>query len=276
MVSVGSVIARRQLGRELRAFREATGRTREDVSNRNAGIASLAKLARIEQGLVSIRPGDVREMCLLYGVDPETTERLVEMARGTKHEEWWESQDAKAPRWFGMYLSLESVAEIIHVYEPTLIHGLFQTPEYSRQVEVRTSCEPEPPVDAYVSTRRRRQEQVFGREDPLRIELVLGEAALRVRCPDPAVMPAQVAHLRSLATRPEIDVRVVPQSEGLNPGAYGKFTLLDFPQRKDPPVVYIETYEAARYPERPEQVARFRRRFQSLRAAAVPLEEFEL
>ena len=241
MVGVGSVIARRQLGRELRAFREATGRTREDVTNRHAGIASLAKLARIEQGLVSIRPGDVREMCLLYGVDPETTERLVEMARGTKHEEWWESQDAMAPRWFGMYLSLEDVADHIQAYEPTLVHGLFQTPRYSRQVELTTVPEPGPQVEAYVSTRMKRQQKIFGREKPLRIDLVLGEAALRVECEDPTVMPAQITHLRALAARPEIDVRIIPLRNGLHPGAYGKFTVMDFPERKDPAVVYVET-----------------------------------
>lgn len=179
MATVGSVVARRQLGRELRGLREATGRTREDVANLSTGIASLAKLARIEQGLTSIRPGDVRELCLLYEAGPETAERLVEMARGTRHEEWWESQDAKAPRWFGMYLALEEVASHIQAFEPTLVHGLFQIPEYSRQIEITTAPSPGPEVDAYTALRMRRQEQIFSRATPLRIDLVLGEMSVR-------------------------------------------------------------------------------------------------
>jgi transcriptional regulator with XRE-family HTH domain len=281
MATVGSVVARRQLGRELRALREASGRTREDVSNLSTGIASLAKLARIEHGLTSIRPGDVRELCLLYGVPEETTERLVEMARGTRHEEWWESQDTKAPRWFGMYLALEEVASRLQAFEPTLIHGLFQTPEYSRQIEISTAPTPGREAeahiaDAHTALRMRRQERVFTRETPLRIELVLGEAPVRAVPGSQAVLDAQLAHLRTLAARPEIDVRVVPQGRSNHPGAYGQFTIMDFPQEKDPSVVYVETYEAARYPEKPDQVARFRNRFEALRAVAVPLEEFEL
>jgi transcriptional regulator with XRE-family HTH domain len=276
MATVGSVVARRQLGRELRALREASGRTREDVSNLSTGIASLAKLARIEHGLTSIRPGDVRELCLLYGVPQETTERLVEMARGTRAEEWWESQDNKTPRWFGMYLALEEVASRLQAFEPTLIHGLFQTPEYARQIEVTTAPTPVPAADAYTALRMRRQERVFSRKTPLRIELVLGEASVRAVPGSQAVLDAQLAHLRTLASRPEIDVRVVPLKRSLHPGIHGRFTIMDFPQEKDPSVVYVETYEAARYPERPDQVARFRSRFEALRAVGVPLEEFEL
>jgi transcriptional regulator with XRE-family HTH domain len=274
MRTVGSVVARRQLGRELRTLREKFGRTREDVGA--MGIASLAKLARIEQGQTSIRPGDARELCLLYGADEDTTERMVEMARGTRATEWWESQNTKTPRWFGMYLSLEEVAQTIHVYEPALVHGLLQTKEYAKAVGHAIALDPDLLTDGYLNTRLLRQEKIFSREEPLCIDLVLGEAALRVECEDPTVMTAQVEHLRSLVARPEIDVRVVPQARGLHPGVYGQFTILDFAEGEDPTVVYIETYEAARYPEIPDQVARFRRRFQTLRATAVPLEEFEL
>ena len=268
MTTVGSVVARRQLGRELRALREASGRTREDVAVLCVGVASLAKLARIEHGRTSIRPGDVQALCLLYGVPPETIAGLVELARGTRIEEWWESQDAKAPRWFGMYLSLEQVASRVQIYQPCLIHGLFQTPEYARQVETTTAPHPVPDVDAYVAQRLRRQQNVFARVEPLRIELVLGEVALRAVPGSRAVMDAQIAHLRGLAARPEIEVRVVPLAATLHPGTNGTFTIMDFPQEKDPSVVYVETYDAARYPEKPEQVARFRARFEALRAVA--------
>jgi hypothetical protein len=133
-----------------------------------------------------------------------------------------------------------------------------------------------PAADAYTAFRMRRQERVFSRKTPLRIELVLGEASVRAVPGSQAVLDAQLTHLRTLAARPEIDVRVVPQGRGIHPCVHGKFTIMDFPQEKDPSVVYVETYEAARYPEKPDQVARFRARFETLRAVAVPLEEFEL
>jgi transcriptional regulator with XRE-family HTH domain len=276
MVSTGSVVARRQLGRELRGLREASGRTREDVTGPHLGIASLAKLSRIERGQIAVRPGDVRELCSLYGADAESTERLVELARGTKAEEWWEPFGIRAPRWFAMYLSLEQVAERIQTFEPVLIHGLFQTRMYAQEVETKTASEPDAPIDTYVATRLRRQEKILRRPRPPRIELILGETALRVECENPAIMPMQLAHLRQLATWESIDVRVLPLRKSLNVGAHGKFSILDFPDAQDPPTVYLEQYGSARYPEDPAQVASFRRRFDVLRDLSVPIEELDL
>lgn len=54
---------------------------------------------------------------------------------------------------------------------------------------------------------------------------------------------------------------------------WGECRVLTFPDADDPPVAYVETYEAARYPEAPAQVARFRRRFDQLWALGVPIEE---
>jgi hypothetical protein len=49
--------------------------------------------------------------------------------------------------------------------------------------------------------------------------------------------------------------------------------VLQFDDPADPAVAYVETYEGARYPEAPAQVARYRQRFQRIWALAVPLEE---
>ena len=77
----GSLVVRRQLGRELRSWRERARRTLDDVAA--ARIASVSKVQRIEHGRTSVRPGDVRELCRLYGVEDETTDTLAEMARAT-------------------------------------------------------------------------------------------------------------------------------------------------------------------------------------------------
>jgi len=37
----------------------------------------VSKVQRIERGRTSVRPGDVRELCRLYGVGPDTTDSLV-------------------------------------------------------------------------------------------------------------------------------------------------------------------------------------------------------
>ncbi|MBI1757760.1 MAG: helix-turn-helix domain-containing protein [Actinobacteria bacterium] len=273
MSAVGSIVVRRQLGRELRALRERTRRTRDDVAA--ASIASVAKMARIEAGQTPVRPGDVRELCRLYGVDAETTDNLAVMAQATKEPSWWEEVDAKAPRWFGLYLNLEAVASELHVFEPSLVHGLFQTADYARAIARRVIPDAsETAIEGNVVLRLARQRSAFDRPDPLRVTAVLGEPALALSVGSPALRASQMAALRERAALAHVEVRVLPLAAGPHPGYLGQFSILDFANPDDPPVAYVETYDAARYPEVPAHVARYRRRFAAVHEMSVPLEEW--
>lgn len=273
MSTAGSVVVRRQLGRELRALRERTRRTRDDVAA--AAIVSVAKLARIEAGQTSVRPGDVRELCRLYEADEETTDRLAAMAHATREPLWWEEADVRAPRWFAMYLNLESIASGLSVFHPSLVHGLFQTAEYARKIEqALTPNAAEATIDRYVTARMARQRSVFGRPNPLQVHVVLDEPALTRPVGPPELMATQLAVLRERAALPHVNVRVLPLSAGAHPGLMGSFSVLDFDNPDDPPVAYVETYDAARYPENPQRVATFRIRFELLTALSIPLEEW--
>ena len=55
-----------------------------------AGLASRAKLWRIESGKTAIKIGDVRALCWLYKVDQATTDALAKLAQGTSGKGWWE------------------------------------------------------------------------------------------------------------------------------------------------------------------------------------------
>jgi transcriptional regulator with XRE-family HTH domain len=270
---VGSIVVRRQLGRELRTWRERAQRTLDDVAT--ARIASVSQVHRIEHGRTSVRPGDVRELCRLYGVSNDTTETLAEMARATRDPDWWERHDTSAPAWFALYLRLEAVASDLDAFEPTLIHGLFQTARYARQVEKLTTLDTDDTlVDRYVTTRLERQQRIAERVEPLRIRLVLGEAALLADVGERDIQADQHRRLRQHARAAHIDVRVLSLTALLHPGAYGAFSVLRFSDPDDPPVAYVETYEATRYPESRAQVTRYRRRFERIWALAVPIEEY--
>jgi transcriptional regulator with XRE-family HTH domain len=273
MTEGGSIVVRRQLGRELRAWRERARRTLDDVAT--AQIASVSKVHRIEHGRTSVRPGDVRELCRLYGVAEDAVESLVDLARGTRDPDWWERLDGAAPVWFELYLRLELVASAVCIFQPMLIHGLLQTEAYAR--EVQRAGEPIPDVEQverYVATRLARQRRVFERDRPLRLRVALGETALLTRVGPEQVMAAQREHLRWCAEQPHVDLRVLPFTAGAHPGHLGAFSVLEFPDPDDPPVAYVEMYDAARYPEAPTQVKRYRQRFERIWALGVPMEEW--
>ena len=226
MTEAGSIVVRRQLGRELRTWRERSRRTLDDVAA--AQVASVSKVQRIEHGRTSVRPGDVRELCRLYGVNDETTQALADMARATRDPDWWE----------------------------------------------RLADPDEDLVERYVSTRMLRQQNLFERADPIRLRIVLGEGALLTQVGSEELMAEQRTHLAAVSGRGHADVRVLQFAVGLHSGLRGSFSVLSFPEPDDPPVVYVETYEAARYPEAPAQVTRYRRPFEQLWALATPIEEY--
>jgi transcriptional regulator with XRE-family HTH domain len=273
MPAWGSTVVRRQLGRRLRSLRESAGKTREDVAV--AQICSRAKLEKAEHGRIMIRPGDVRELCHFYEVDPRTTEVLAQLAYGTKDPDWWERYSATMRPDFGLYVGLEAAASALHGYEPEVIHGLLQTPDYARAVELATRLDATTAViERNVELRMERQRTVLGAPSTLRLEVVLGECALR-RAVEPAgVLPAQIQHLHRVARRDHVDIRVLPLMAGQVPAMLGAFSVLDFTDPADPPVAYVETYGGAHYPEEPAQVEQYRRRFAVVRERSVPIQEY--
>ena len=273
MTEAGSIVVRRQLGRELRTWRERSRRTLDDVAA--AQVASVSKVQRIEHGRTSVRPGDVRELCRLYGVNDETTQALADMARATRDPDWWERHDTSAPSWFALYLNLEAVASELCAFQPVPIHGLLQTEAYARAIE--QAWEPAPPaelVERYVATRMVRQQRTFDRAAPLRMRLILGETALLTAVGSEQIMSDQLRQLRTLSRRDHISLRVLPFAAGVHPGLRGAFSIMTFAEPDDPPVAYVETYDAAHYPEAPTQVARYRHRFERIWALSVSIEEW--
>jgi transcriptional regulator with XRE-family HTH domain len=269
----GSVAARRQVGRSLRLLREAARKTRADVAA--ARICSRSKLEHIEHGMVSIRPGDVRELCLCYGADAETTEALAALAYGTSQPGWWEQHSAATPPWFRLYLGLEAVAREIRTYEPEVVPGFFQTPAYARAVERATLLgASDTTVARNVQLRQDRQRNTVARPRPLRIHSVLAERALLTRTDPPQIMREQISHLYRLNRLGHVDIHVLRSTAEMHPAVMGGFSVLDFDDPADPSVAYLESYGGARYPETPSEVDGYRRRFEAIRRMSVPIQEY--
>ena len=184
-MNTGSVVVRRSLGRQLRALRDAAGKTSADVNA--SGIASKTKLQRIEAGNGPIKTADARALCWLYGASPAVTEKLAELALNTTAEGWWEDYGDVMPRWFGLYVELEAAASSISTYDPELIHGLLQTPAYHLAVFEADADLAAHSAEREVELRVERQRAAYDRTPPLRITAVLGEG----RCYDWSVARAR-------------------------------------------------------------------------------------
>jgi transcriptional regulator with XRE-family HTH domain len=264
----GPTLVRRQLGRRLRTLREEAGKTTSDVSV----VASRSKLWRIEEGRTAVRVGDARELARIYGADEATVDAIGLLAQGTRTKGWWEDYRAVMPDWFGLYVGLESSCSVLSNYHPELIHGLLQTPEYAREV-VTIDGPTDDGLAGRLSMRMNRVRAALERPD-FELRVVLGAGALSLVIGSADVMAKQIDHLRVLGRRQNVDIRVLPWRVGAHLGLNGAFTLMDFQDPDDPPVVYEETLVGARYLEQEAQVNVYRRTFTLLTQQAVPIEEY--
>ncbi|XVS62948.1 helix-turn-helix domain-containing protein [Actinosynnema sp. CA-299493] len=254
-------LRKRRLVSELRRLREAADLTIEDVAERLE--CSASKISRIETGRVGVTPRDVRDMLSAYGADRATSEGLVQLARDARRRAWWDEFGDVAP---GRYVGFEADAEWVRTYQGLMVPGLLQSEAYTRAL-IRAVLPGAAPaeVDRRVELRRARQ-ALLREDDPLRLHVVVDEAALRRSVGGPEVMAEQLARLNEVGELPNITLQVVPFEAGGHAAMDGPFVILSFPEQSDPAVVYIESPKGDVYWEQPSDVARYSDMFARLSA----------
>ncbi|MFI5492367.1 helix-turn-helix domain-containing protein [Actinoplanes sp. NPDC051859] len=266
-------MVRRQLGRKLGRLREAAGMAGIDVEKRK--IASRSKVWRIESGQVPVKIPDVWALCALYGATPEETAQLSKMAENTNKQGWWEDYADVVPDWFQLYFDLEEAASAIRTFEDGIIPGELQTAEYAHAVY--RAAQPQDDDDTiarHVKLRLERQGRLFDRSPAPQLTIVLGENVLTRLVGGREVLDAQIAHLRELSQRPQVEIRVLPFAAGAHAAMTGAFRILDFPDDEDPAVAYLETQVGARYLEKPAELDEYRRIFQLIHQQSTPIGEY--
>ncbi|MFJ8107251.1 helix-turn-helix domain-containing protein [Streptomyces sp. NPDC096132] len=267
--NVNPTVRRRRLGQELRRLREEKGMTAEQVAERL--LVSQSKISRLENGRRSISQRDVRDLCGVYEVeDQRMVESLMEMAKDSRQQGWWHAF-GDIP--YSVYIGLETDAESLRVYEPQTVTGLLQTRSYAEAI-IRGALpeRPEAEVDKRVQVRLRRQERITNDDSPLRLWVVLDEAALRRVVGSRLVMREQLEHLAELSRLPHVTVQVLPFEVGAHPGLNGQYTILEFADASDSSVVYIEGVTSDLYLEKAYDVQQYSVMYEHLRAQALNVE----
>ena len=151
--------------------------------------------------------------------------------------------------------------------------GLLQTAEYAHAVTRANPVLDARAVDRLVEFRMQRQSAFFARPEPGRLDAVLTAGAYHLEVGSEQVMVDQRTNLRTMAARHDVRVHVLPVS-AVHAAMRGDFTIMDFPDLDDPPLVYLESLIGSRYVERTEQLAVYREAFGHIVERAVPLEEY--
>ena len=173
------------------------------------------------------------------------------------------------PGEYSAYVGFEAEARSVHNYESLFIPGLLQTEDYARAVITGTlPTADEPEIGQRVQVRLERQ-QLLEADEPLELWAVIDEAAVRRLVGGRRVMEAQVTHLTDMTHRPGITVQVIPYEAGAHPGMPGSFVYMEFKDRADPDLVYIDTMAGDLFLESETDLRQYATMFDHLRAAAL-------
>jgi len=256
----------RRLAGELRRLREVSGLTREAVCERT-GI-NEATLYRLETSRA--RPQRRTLLSLLAAYDVAETERdaLLALTKGDQSPDWLQRFTVLSER-LSTYMALEAEAASVRNYETAYVPGLLQTEAYARAVVRGTLPEAiDGEVEQRVQARLERQ-ALLAKPDPLRLWVIVDEAALRRVVGGTKVMREQLRHLVEIGGLPHVTVQLIPFAAGAHPGMPGSFVVMAFPDSADPEIVYLDSLAGDLYAETEDDIRQFSGVFDYLRAAAL-------
>ncbi|MFF8941932.1 helix-turn-helix domain-containing protein [Streptomyces sp. NPDC014864] len=243
------------LGKRLRHLRERAGVSFEDAA-RAIEVTPLT-VRRIEKAEVGLRIPYVRELLRAYGVPAAEIDDFVSMAREANKPGWWYTFRDVLPEWFSAYVSLESEASVIRLYEPHYVPGLLQTHDYAAALlRVGFPNDSEEEIARRVALRVKRQD-LLAKPDAPAVWAIVDETVLRRPVGGAGVMRAQVDRLIEVLEMPKVRIQVMRFAVGAHPGAYGPFHHFRFGFSELPDVVYTENLAGSVYYDRPEDVVAY-------------------
>ncbi|WP_026119977.1 helix-turn-helix domain-containing protein [Nocardiopsis potens] len=256
----------RRLASELRRSREAAGYKVTQVAKELGW--SAPKVSKMETTETKrINPNDLDRLLDLYEVkDPPTREAMQALARDARERGWW----ARYKEIFGdrALPDFEAEAKAVKTFEALAIPGLLQTPEYAEAVFRGGRFVSQEQIDRRVAFRMARRE-ILSKFDPTHLRVVLDEAALRRLVGGREVMLTQVKHLFHMAQMPNIDLQVIPLAQGAHAALTAPFSILEFPDPLDTPIVFVETATNGLFLEEADDVARYNVIFSDIQGAAM-------
>jgi transcriptional regulator with XRE-family HTH domain len=239
---------------EMRHFRARCGLSQDELSSKIAYSSSLVAMVESCRRIPSL---DFAKRC---DEAMETGGVLVRFHPLVAGEAY--------PSWFRPFVELERTATYLRTWEPVLVPGLLQTEGYARAIlrvsRPRDSAEQ---IDELVAARIARQE-IFTQEMPPELWAIIDESALRRNVGEQGVMAEQIDRLVVAARSQWVTIQIMPLTAATHPGLLGPFVVAALDSAPD--IAYLDNALSGQVVERPEDVSRIARLYDTLRAEALP------
>ncbi|WP_017579385.1 helix-turn-helix domain-containing protein [Nocardiopsis valliformis] len=201
--------ARQDLGRRLREIRRSAGLTGVQLAELLAW--SQSKISKIETGRQAPEATEIAAWTRICGREDQAADLATRL---TELESMWVAwKDQLHHGHSGIQARIanqEKQVRVFRGYEPMLVPGLFQTPDYARAVLESASRKNRSTSDVEDAVQRRiqRQDVLYRRDKSFRY--LVSEAALHHRRGDRDTMAAQMDRLITLSRLSNVSFGIIP------------------------------------------------------------------
>ncbi|GAA4874675.1 helix-turn-helix transcriptional regulator [Saccharopolyspora cebuensis] len=229
----------RVVGAELRKAREEAGMGVRELARRLG--TDHSKLSRCEGGQTAATPEFVASVLTALGVPEVERDRVAAIARGAERTNWLAPVVPGAHHELTTLIEFERSAQRITEVATLVVPGLLQTADYARAVMAGV---PLAELETRVTLRIGRRD-VLNRRGAPQFDVLVMELGLRNVIGGKDVMAEQLRQMQNMAARPNISIRVIPDSEEWNPAHAGSYLLFEF--SSSAPIVHLEHYSSAAF-----------------------------
>lgn len=259
-------VRRRRLSAELkRARSDASLTTTQVVKRLNWASGKLSKIENAETQ--TVKAEDLDKLMDLYGISESVRrEGLHALAKDAKVKGWWLNyREVFGPQ---SLPDFEAEASSIRTFESSVIPGLLQTPEYATAVFEGGRYAGAEEIERRAQARMERR-SILTSFNPTGFRVVLDEAALRRLIGSRETMAEQLRHLLYMAKLPNVDLQVLPFSAGAHNALIAPFSILEFPEPLDLPIIFIETATGGLFLEEAVEVEQHTVTFSDVQGSAL-------
>lgn len=217
-------------GSEVRRAREAAGMTQADLGA--LVPCDNSTVSRVEAGILA------PDEAFALACDTAFPHVGGWFTRFYRECNGW---SAPFPSWFEDWLKAEQEATTLRIWQPIIIPGLLQTPEYARALFLAGQDDTSDEAIGKLVAARMGRQAIFDKPDRPKLLVVLDEMVLHRLIGSPKIMHDQLVQLADMSARSYIAVQVVPASTGANAGLAGSFMIASFDGRPD--LMYLDAVE---------------------------------
>lgn len=231
---------------------------------------TIQHISNLESGRLPTA-SDLELLLDLYGKSDRIPFMRELLSAARKAKNWWTALSGVVPKWFDLFLGLESGASELFAFETVVVHGLLQTRDYAEAVIRGNPNLTDEEVDKTVEVRIGRQQILDRQNDPVRLWVVLDESVLHRPYGGAGIMHGQLERLLEMSERPGVDLQVLKyDADPTSAQQGGSFKVIKFPtaMEGDPGLVYLELLSGALYVEKPDEIVHYQRAMPRLQALA--------